>query len=277
MGLLEGKSVIVTGAGRGIGRSIAVRCAEEGARVAIAARTLAQLQETAQAIDKVGGPALIVPTDVTDRDAVHMLAGRAQSELGPVDLLVNNAGRLGAVGPAWTLDPDNWWTDVTVNVLGVFHCCRAVLPTMIEQGRGRIVNLVGGGTKHPFPFASAYGCSKAAVMRFTETLADELTETDAPVRVFALSPGFVRTAMTEQFAESASGQQWMQRLVERLEEGADVSPENAADMVVQIAAGKLDDLHGRYLSGPDDIGNLEELMAQSGAIAESDARTLRVQ
>jgi NAD(P)-dependent dehydrogenase (short-subunit alcohol dehydrogenase family) len=276
MGQLDDQVAIVTGAGRGIGRAIAVRCAAEGAKVAIAARTLAQLEDTAEAIKQVGGTALILPTDVTDRHAVQMLVGRTQAELGQVSLLVNDAGRLRAVGPSWELEPRNWWNDVTVNMLGVFHCCRAVLPVMIEQGHGRIVNMVGGGTTHPFPFASAYGSSKAAVMRFTETVAQELTETNASVRIFALSPGFVRTAMTEQFARTEVGRRWMQRLIERLEHGDDVSPDNAANMVVEIAAGRLDELHGRYVHGPDDVEHVDEILKRSAQIVEDDARALRV-
>jgi NAD(P)-dependent dehydrogenase (short-subunit alcohol dehydrogenase family) len=266
MGLLNDQVAVVTGAGRGIGRTIAVRCASEGAKVAIAARTLNQLQDTAEAIEEAGGHVLILPTDVTDHKDVQVLFGRAQSELGPVSLLVNDAGRLGAIGPAWELDPGNWWADVTVNVLGLYHCCRAILPVMVERGAGRIVNIVGGGATEPFPFASAYACSKAAVLRFTETLAHELDETESPVRAFALSPGFVRTAMTERFERTEAGRRWMQPLIERLHEGDDVSPEHAADMVVEIANGKLDDFHGRYLHG--DFQQLDKILGQAAHAAD---------
>jgi NAD(P)-dependent dehydrogenase (short-subunit alcohol dehydrogenase family) len=274
---LQNQTVIVTGASRGIGRVIAERCAAEGARVALAARSEHALQETAQRIRKQGGEAFVVPTDVTDYESVRRLASTTQEQLGPVDVLVNGAGRLAAIGPSWEADPANWWSDVTVNLLGVFHLCRAVLPGMRERGSGRVINIVGGGTRGPFPFASGYACSKAAAMRFTETLAHELAETHSGIKVFALSPGFVRTRMTEQFADTEAGRKWMGRLAERLEANEDDPPARAAEMVVVLATGALDELHGRYLHSSHDLERLESLRGRAPDIAEEDARTLRMQ
>lgn len=274
---LEQQNVIVTGASRGIGRVIAQHCASEGARVALAARSKRDLEEIARVIRTAGGHAVALPTDVTDHASVRRLITRVAEQLGPPDLLVNNAGRLGAIGPTWDTDPADWWSDVTVNLRGVYQLCRAVLPGMRERGAGRIINMVGGGTGGPFPFASAYACSKAAVMRFTETLATELTHTESPVRVFALSPGFVRTAMTEQFTQTKPGRAWMGRLSERLNAGEDNSPELAAEMVVTLGTGALDKLHGRYLHSARDAERLAELTEHASEIAEQDIRTLRLQ
>jgi NAD(P)-dependent dehydrogenase (short-subunit alcohol dehydrogenase family) len=275
-GKLEAQTVVVTGAGRGIGRAIAVRCAREGAQVVLAARTDSELHETAEQIGEKNGRPLVVPTDVAVRAQVRELVAKVKSELGVVDLLVNNAGRLGALGPLWEAEPDDWWSDVTVNVYGLFLCSREFLPGMLERGRGRIINMVGGGAGSAFPFASGYAASKAAVMRLTECLDAELADVDTPVKVFALSPGFVRTAMTEPFVKTREGAKWMQRLAKRLEEGDDSPPEWAAQMAVAIGAGELDDLHGRYLNAERDRDRLDELTAKAGKIVEEDLRTLRL-
>ncbi len=274
---LQNQTAIVTGASRSIGRAIALRCAAEGARVALAARSQRLLQATERAIQDQGGEALVVPTDVMDYTSVERLVSITRERLGPVDLLANVAGRLAAIGPSWEADPTHWWLDVSVNLLGVFHLSRAVIPGMRDRGCGRIVNMVGGGTRGPFPFASGYACSKAAVMRFTETLATELSVTGSAIKVFALSPGFVRTGMTEQFTDTEAGRTWMGRLSRRLQSGETDPPEDAAEMVVTLAAGELDELHGRYLRSPQDLEQLELLREHGQAIAEGGARTLRVQ
>jgi NAD(P)-dependent dehydrogenase (short-subunit alcohol dehydrogenase family) len=276
VGKLERSKAVVAGAGRGIGRAIAVGLAREGSFVALVARTESELRETQEIIRRDSGEAVVMPADVSRPEEVMKLADRAQDEMGAIDLLVNDAGRLGSLGPAWEADPENWWSDVTVNLFGVFLACRAFLPDMIERDRGRIVNMVGGGTASPFPFASAYASSKAAAMRFTENLAVELDEMGASIRVFALSPGFVKTEMTEQFRETEKGRKWMDYMAERLEEGQDVPPEPAADIIVDIATGVLDRLHGRYLHSPEDATELNTLRDEAEEIVAKDARTLRL-
>lgn len=269
---LHGQVALVTGAGRGIGRAIAGRLAAAGVRVALAARSADQLEETAEEIRSAGGAALAVPTDVTDPEAVAALVRRAEAEFGPVDLLVNNAGSFSALGPLWEQDPDRWWTDVTVNLRGPFLGCRAVLPGMIERGRGRIINLIGGGAGTPFAYGSGYGCSKAAVMRLTECLAEELRLAGSPVAVFALGPGLVRTALTEYQLHSPEGKRWMSRIERMFEEGKDVPPERAAALAVQLAGGRFDRLTGRAFSIRDD---LEALLARQDEILRKDQKTLR--
>jgi NAD(P)-dependent dehydrogenase (short-subunit alcohol dehydrogenase family) len=148
---------------------------------------------------------------------------------------------------------------------------------MIGKKAGRIVNMVGGGTSTPFQFASAYGSSKAAVMRFTETLAVELQQTgNEAVKVFALTPGFVKTAMTESFEQSEEGQKWMSGLLNRMKQGDTVSPRLAADMVVEIGSGRLDGYHGRYLSSERDHDQIDRLIDDIENVLQSDQRTLRL-
>jgi len=271
-----GGTALVTGAGRGIGRAIAERLAAEGAAVALAARSAGELEEAREAIARAGGRAAAYPLDVTDPAAVESVVARAEEDLGPVDLLVNNAGSLVSLGPTWETDPEEWWTDLRTNLFGLYLCCRALIPRMNARGGGRIVNVTGGGTAWPFPFASAYGSTKAGVMRLTETLSAELKETGSPVKVFAMSPGFVRTAMTERFAGTDEGRRWMGRLAERLDRGLDVSPERAASVVAAVAAGRLDALEGRHMDAGDDAERLAELEARGGEIAAKGLRVLRI-
>src|SRR5579872_638983 len=194
---LNGQTVLITGAGRGIGRAMAQACARAGARVALAARSADQLATVAQEIRSDGGSALGVPTDISDARSVAETVRRVEAEWGPLDLLVNNAAAFQAIGPVWEVEAESWWADVTTNLYGTFLCCHAVLPGMLARDCGRIINVVGGGTGLPFPYGSGYASSKAAVMRLTETLAEELRRAGARVAVFALEPGLVRTAITE--------------------------------------------------------------------------------
>jgi NAD(P)-dependent dehydrogenase (short-subunit alcohol dehydrogenase family) len=271
---LENQVAIVTGASRGIGRAIAQRCAEEGASVALVARTAPKLEEVAAEIRNGSGVALAVAADVTDHTAVKAMARRVEAELGPVDLLVNNAGTFYAIGPTWEVDAETWWTDVSINLLGVFLCCREVVPGMVARKRGRVINLIGGGADLPLPYGSAYAASKAAVTRFTETLAVELKEHG--VSAFALRPGFVRTDMSEHQL-SEEGRRWLPHTAQRFEEEKNVPPTMAADLAVEFASGRFDALTGRYIRVKDYKGDdLDEVEAQIPEILEKDLRTLRM-
>ena len=276
-GRLNGKVGIVTGAGRGIGRAIARKLAAEGMQTALLARTEEELHETADLIagDGGDGKAMVLAADVTDFAGLQRAVELVLSAWDRVDLLVNNAGVLNAIGPLWETEPEDWRNDVDVNVYGVYAACRAVLPVMLERGAGRIVNMAGGGAGGPFPFVSAYAAGKSAVTRLTENLAVELDALERPVRVFALTPGFIRTEMTEQFERTDAGRRWMDFMVERFEKGDDTSPEHAAAVVAAVAAGELDAFHGRFLNAPQDAPRLRELAAAGGG-PDGEARTLRI-
>jgi NAD(P)-dependent dehydrogenase (short-subunit alcohol dehydrogenase family) len=243
--------------------------------VALVARTAAPLEQAAAEVRAAGGTALAVPADVTQHGSVKAMARRVEAELGPVDLLVNNAGTFYAIGPAWEVDAETWWADVTINVLGVYLCCREVLPGMVARKKGRVINSIGGGADLPFPYGSAYAAGKAAVMRLTETLAVELKAYG--VFVFALRPGFVRTDMSEHHLQSEEGRRWMQHTAQRFAEGLDVPPTLAANLVVEMASGRFDALTGRYIRVKDYKGDdLDEVEAHIPEILEKDLRTLRM-
>jgi NAD(P)-dependent dehydrogenase (short-subunit alcohol dehydrogenase family) len=249
---LTGQVALVTGGGRGIGASIARELAGAGARVAVGARTKAQVAEVAR---EVGGLALEL--DVTDQAAVERAVAETERELGPIDLLCANAGIGGPDGTPWGIDPSEWWRVFEVNVLGVYLCAHAVVPRMLERGRGRIVVTGSGAGYLPGASNTAYTASKAAANRFAETLAKALEDT--PVRVFLISPGLVRTEMTDDnFADDAP---W-------------TPPELAPRLVHVLASGRADALAGRYLHAEHD--DVEDLIGRAAEIQEQDLNAIRL-
>jgi 3-oxoacyl-[acyl-carrier protein] reductase len=248
---LDGQVALVTGGGRGIGRNIAVELAEAGMKVAVAARSTTEIEETAA---QVGG--IAIQCDVSDRASVKRMVERTEEELGPIDLLVSNAGISIEEGDAWTLDPDEWWRVFEVNILGVYLCCRAVIPGMLERGGGRIVNVASGAAYLPGSSSTAYSASKAAVHRFSETLANQLKDRGIPV--FSISPGLVKTRMTEDFGDDAP---W-------------TPPELAPKLVRALASGRLDGLAGRYLHAEHD--DVDDLASRMDEILDDDLNAIRL-
>jgi NAD(P)-dependent dehydrogenase (short-subunit alcohol dehydrogenase family) len=252
-GPLEGEVAIVTGGGRGVGRAIAEELSVAGASVAVSARTRSEIEAVAAEIVARGGHAVAVTADVTDEGAVGRLLSAVGEELGPPTLLVNNAGAWGAVGPVEESDVEVWWNDVEVSLKGTYLCTRAVLPSMIAQRRGRIVNLASRAGTVARPYASGYAAGKAAVLSFTQSVAAEVEARG--IEVFAVSPGFVRTALIDGVVASPGGRAFMSQLADRDD---DLRPELAARLVVDIASGRLDALSGCFLHVLDD---LEALLA----------------
>ena len=190
MGALEGRVAIVTGAGRGIGRAIAVALAAEGAAVTLAARSRADLATVAAEIKGAGGRALAVPTDVTQDAAVEALVEQTAAELGRIDLLVTSAGTA-AFGQFADSKPDDWEPMLALNLRAVMLSCRAVLPTMLRQRAGLILNIASIAAKRALPGSAVYTATKAAVVGFSRVLAEELRAHG--VRVGVLLPGAVDT------------------------------------------------------------------------------------
>ena len=247
---LAGQVAIVTGGGRGFGREIARVLAKEGVRVAVVARSADQLMETVSLIQNEGGHAIAVTADVTDSSAVYAMVEQVERELGAVDILVNNAGRLTSIAPVWESDPDEWWRDVEVNIRSVFLCSHAVLKSMTQRKRGRIVNFSSSG----MPNVSAYDCSKVAVTRFTNTLASEVKEYG--ISVFAITVGPTHTEMMDYMIESEVGRKWLPDLPKWIE-GKWQPVELAGTLAVALSSGNYDALIGRWV-GPED--NLDEML-----------------
>jgi NAD(P)-dependent dehydrogenase (short-subunit alcohol dehydrogenase family) len=253
---LAGQVAIVTGGGRGIGRAIALGLASAGASVAVVARSPNQIVETVEDIVRRGGRAVAEPADVSEPEAIGRMVREVERALGPVDLLVNNAGSAGPLGPVAEIDPGEWWRCQEVNVRGPLLCTRTVLAGMVARRRGRIVNVASGAGTIAIPYLSAYVVSKTALIRFTEVLAAEVAEHG--VRVFAIEPGTVRTAMAEYALDSEAGRTWLPWFRDIFEQGRDVPPECAARLVTLLASGRVDALSGRFFTVADNVLGMAE-------------------
>ena len=223
---LQDKVAIVTGAGRGIGRAIAVAYARAGAAVCCAARTLAQIEETAQIIQRDGGLALAIQTDVADLPAVERMVERTVAVYGGLDILVINAGVHRDQGNrVQDSVPADWRATLEVNLLGAYHCARAAIPHLRRRGAGKIITLGSGMGHRGAPGGSAYACSKAGLWMLTRVLAQELAE--FKISVNELIPGPVETAMNPNAAKwrtpGDAGGEWFK------------SPEDVAPWALSMA------------------------------------------
>jgi NAD(P)-dependent dehydrogenase (short-subunit alcohol dehydrogenase family) len=249
---VQGTVAVITGSGRGIGEAVALAFAGNGAAVVLAARTASELTRVEARVRAAGGAAVAIPTDVSSPADVSRLVQRAVDAYGRVDVLVNAAGILGPVGPVWEADPEAWKRAVEVNLYGTFLCCRAVVPHMMQRGRGKIVNFSGGGAASPLPRMAAYGASKAAVVRLTETLAEELKPYG--IAVNAIAAGLVDTRLLDPVlaAKERGGDQFarVRRLRDTGEGG--VPAELPAALALWLASDASHGLTGKLISAPYD-------------------------
>ena len=268
---LTGQTAMVTGAGRGLGRAIAVNLAREGAAVAAIARTAAEVDETVALIAGSGGRATGIAMDVTDGRAVSRAVAEVRTSLGPVTLLVNNAGVITPLGPAWEVSADEWWGLMETNVRGPMNGAHAVLPAMTAARSGRIVNIVSGVGLRSVENMSAYATSKAALIRLTEALAMDAAASG--VAVFAVDPGYLTTAMTEYLAYSDAGRRWTPLAASLFGTPDHVPVDWAAGLVATLATGVADRLTGRFLTVWDD---LDELVGRADEIVAQDLYAMRL-
>jgi NAD(P)-dependent dehydrogenase (short-subunit alcohol dehydrogenase family) len=233
-------AALVTGAGRGIGRHIALHLARAGYAVGITARSPDQLDETARIIEAEGGRTAAEAGDVTDPAGVDRVCRAVADQLGPVDILVNNAAYAGPLQPFWETSDEQWRQAMTTNVLGPVYFLREVLPAMMRRGHGYVVNMNSMQGSDPAGSPLPYGVSKAALMRLTDGLASQLA--GSGVKIFDVSPGLVRTTLTAGRPD-----------LDALPESAWAPPEAAARQVVALVSGKYDGLHGRFIRAADDL------------------------
>ncbi|MCL5109210.1 MAG: SDR family oxidoreductase [Chloroflexi bacterium] len=270
MGELSGQVAVVTGGGHGIGRAIAQELAAAGAHVVLAGRQSGPLAATVAGLKAAGGAASTYQVDVTRPEQVEGMVAGLLDRHGHVDLLVNNAGRYKTIGPVWEADPAEWWQDVTVNLFGTFNCCRAFLKHMVARRGGKVINMSGGGSLGPIPYSTAYVASKAAIVRFTETVQAEVAEYG--VNLYSIIPGFVKSGMTEALAASAEGLRWAPWLGERLARGEDYDPHLAGRLCVFLASPRGDRLGGRFLLAFEDYAAVAE---RADEVLAKDLYTLR--
>jgi 3-oxoacyl-[acyl-carrier protein] reductase len=273
---LVGRKVLVTGASQGFGLAVAERCLAEGADVAVCSRSRDQIEKAAVALRaKAGAGRRVVAAavDVSDAAAVDAFVADATRELGGLDGLVNNAGIYGPKGAIEDVDWAEWKKALEINLYGTILPCRAVLPAFRARGAGKIVNLSGGGATAPMPRISAYAASKAAVVRFTETLAEELRGTGVDVN--AVAPGALNTRLLEEVLAAGPekvGQGFYDRSVKQKADGG-APLEKGAALCTFLLSAESDGITGKLLSAVWDPW--ADLPARRAEIEKSDIYTLR--
>lgn len=250
MTTLTGRIAVVTGAGRGIGRRIAVRLARSGARVALVARTHAQLVEAAREIEALPGEAIVIPADVGSAASVAQIKAEVERRLGPPSILVNAAGIYGPIDLVWKGDPEAWIGAIRINTIAPYLLCRAFAEGMIASGWGRIISVSSAAVlRDPGPIISAYGTSKAALNHFTRHLAAEVAGTGVTANV--IHPGDVKTEMWGNIRDGAGTlgaqagrySEWAEWVAQT---GGD-DPEKAADLVASLVSDRAGAINGRFL------------------------------
>jgi NAD(P)-dependent dehydrogenase (short-subunit alcohol dehydrogenase family) len=231
----DGRVALVTGAGRGIGRAVAIRLAARGTQVALLARSVDQLEETAAIVRAQGGTATVIPADLAEPDAVSDAAARVAKEAGVVDVLINNAAVVQPAGPTMGTDPGAWNRTFAVNVAAPVQLSLTFLPSMLERRWGRIVNVSTGIVERPGATVglNAYAATKAALEAHTLNLAAELAASGVTVNVYR--PGSVDTAMQAWFRSQPSeqiGAALHDHFQAAYEHGALITPEQSARALI---------------------------------------------
>jgi NAD(P)-dependent dehydrogenase (short-subunit alcohol dehydrogenase family) len=268
--VLEGQVAMVSGSGRGIGLAIAHALTEAGAAVVLVARSEAELTAAASTVRQTGSRVLALPADITDGGRMRQVVDQTERELGPVTLLVNNAGTPGPVGPDWEVDAEDWWRCIEVSVRGALLCTQAVVPRMLTRGQGRIINVASLTGTRPCPFWTGTSVAKTALIRFSEGLAAETQ--DHGLRVFAIHPGAVRTALVASYFDAPDSARWIPAL-HQAPESFWSPPDLAGRLCVRLATGAYDQLSGRFLTIADD---LDDLLSRADDIQNHDLYALRL-
>ena len=267
---LAGEIALVTGGSKGIGLSIAKTLAVHGATVAIIGRSRVDLDAAVESIG-AAGRVRAYAADVTDPSAMGAVVSEIEDGIGPISLLVNNAGMIGPIGPLADVDHGEWWRTVAVNLQGPALCMRLVLPRMFARLRGRVINLVSGAGITSFSYFSAYVAAKTALVRLTECAAAEAKPYG--VFVFAMEPGTVTTAMSDFSLTSPEGQRWIPWFRRIFDEGLNSPVERPAQRALELASGAADLLTGRYLPLGED---LESLVAGADEVQRDALYSLRI-
>jgi NAD(P)-dependent dehydrogenase (short-subunit alcohol dehydrogenase family) len=273
---LDGMVALVSGGGRGVGRLLGARLAGAGAAVGLIARSADELAAAAGEINRAGGTAAAAAADVADHRAAAAAVSELRHQLGAADVLINNAGISGPVGPLWQAQVAEWWRAIEVNLGGAFVLTQLALEHMIPAGKGRIINITSYAGVYRWPLLSAYAASKAALVKLTETLAEETRPHG--VSVFSVDPGLLPIGLGEAALKASAGgrtpegrvQRWIR---DQLAAGRGADPEEAARLILTLASGRADRLSGRHLSVSD---SLDALLARIDQIERDDLHTLRL-
>src|SRR5579872_5509773 len=255
---LKDVTVLVTGAGRGLGKRLAIGFAQAGARVGLLARSKAELDLANLEIEHGGGNSLRIRADVTDFEQLCAAVDRMRVHYGGVHVLVCAAASQGPIGPFAEVNPRAWAETVNTNLLGVVNACRAVLPHMIERRSGKIIVLAGSGATMSRPNFTAYAASKAAVVRFAECLADEVR--DHNVQVNGIMPGAAHSQMTDEIlhaGEERAGAREIEE-AEQVSLTGGVSPEKQTQLALFLASERSNHISGKLIHVNDDWKRFEK-------------------
>jgi NAD(P)-dependent dehydrogenase (short-subunit alcohol dehydrogenase family) len=257
---LTDRSAIITGANQGLGKAIATQFVRAGAGVLLTARDevlLRQVRDELAPLARPGRPVEVLRADVSNADDCAATVRHAAEVLPDLAVLVNNAGVQGAKGPTEQVDWREWVRTIEINLFGTVLMCRDIVPLLKRRGYGKIINLSGGGATAPMPFLSAYAASKAAVVRFTETLAEEVK--GSRIDVNAVAPGALNTRMLAEVLEAGPqkvGKAAYEKALRQQREGG-APPEKAAGLAAFLASSASDGITGRLVSAVwDDWPNL---------------------
>jgi len=274
--VLSGKVAIITGANQGLGLEIARKYVLAGADVMLCARNAALLQEVQIDLNKLTVPeqkVLVKAGDVSNEADVQALVSETLTKLGDCHILVNNAGIYGPKGEIEEVDWAEWIKAIEINVFGSVLMCRAILPHFKAQGYGKVIQLSGGGATNPLPRISAYAVSKAAIVRFAETLAEEVRGTGIDVN--ALAPGALNTRMLDEVLEAGPekvGKDFYERSLKQKESGG-APLGRGAELALFLASAASDGITGKLISAVWD--NWEHWPEHLDELNSSDAYTLR--
>jgi NAD(P)-dependent dehydrogenase (short-subunit alcohol dehydrogenase family) len=273
---LAGRNAIITGANRGFGLEIAKKFVAEGASVVICGRDADQVERAVEALQRDSAAKQMViglPLDVSKEENVKQMINTAIDALGRIDIVVNNAGIYGPKGLIEDVDSDEWVSAIHINLLSVFFMCKWILPHMKKNNAGKIINLSGGGATAPLPRISAYAASKAAVVRLTETLAEECRE--YAIDINAVAPGALNTRLLEEVLESgpdAVGKVFYEKALKQKANGGTPLQLGAA-LCVYLASPASDGITGKLISAPWDPW--QNLAQYRDDLMDSDIYTLR--
>jgi NAD(P)-dependent dehydrogenase (short-subunit alcohol dehydrogenase family) len=273
---LFGKVAVITGATHGLGFEIAKKFASEGANLVLCGRNHLSLERALNELNAFAGPNQSVigqSADVSNLEDVEALAKLTNDVFGTCDILVNNAGIWGPKGDVETVDWGDWLNTIEINLFGSVHMCRALVPKFKELRRGKIIQLSGGGATKPMPKISAYAVSKAAVVRFIETLAEELKSFGVDVN--ALAPGALNTRMLDELISAGPetlGADIYEGAIRQKECGGS-SIAQATDLALFLASSRSDGITGKLISAVWD--NWEGWPSHIRELANTDAYTLR--
>lgn len=252
----KGKSILITGAGRGIGKRLAIAFASAGAHVGLLARSKAELDLAHLEIEHAGGSSLRLKCDVRDQAQVAAAVERMAHQFGPAQILICAHGSFGAIGPLATADPDAWAEAVHTNLVGSMHLCRAVLPEMIVRRWGKLVLLAGPGAEGPRPNFSAYSACQAALVRFAETLAEEVR--DSNVQVNCMNPGATYTSLTDDILRAQELAGWKEiQDASHIRTNGGTPPEKQFQLAQFLCCERSNHISGKLISVSDDWKKLE--------------------